>query len=138
MLNGGEAQFQGVGVRTGYETEDTGVNTRDQTGYRVVVATGGSHQRSPTWVLHLVVVDHGQSLHGVVDGLPLQQTRGAAVARRCSSWGAEGQTEVRGQPPLVRRHRGIKRSLLFPVNIFTLTGLFTPISSQICKVHTHH
>lgn len=32
-----------------------------------------------TWVLHLEVVHHGQGLHGVVDGLPFQQPRRAAL-----------------------------------------------------------
>lgn len=40
VLNGGEAQFEGVWVR-------------------------------PSCVFHLVVVHHSQSLHGIIDGLPL-------------------------------------------------------------------
>lgn len=80
VLNGGEAQFEGVRVRSSWKNRTTinGMKT-------ICHQPAGSQPVSltPTCVFHLVVVHHGQSLHGIIDGLPLQQPWCTTVTGSC-------------------------------------------------------
>lgn len=136
------------------------------------------HGSSLTCVFHLVMVHHGQGLHGIIDRLPLQQTWSTAIAGSSTTWWSEEPTGqnydmpssyclcraetsrlchpsfkcsstsslesvcyVRECVPVCCVHEASKQistsSLLFPVNILTLTGHLTPISSQICEANTY-
>lgn len=50
------------------------------------------HGSSLTCVFHLVMVHHGQGLHGIIDRLPLQQTWSTAIAGSSTTWWSEEPT----------------------------------------------
>lgn len=91
-----------------------------------------------TCVFHLVVVYQGQGLHGITDRFPFQQSWSATVTGSSATWWFIKDSHHCCHHG---RFRGSKltegsSSLPFPVNILTLTGALTPISSQICGAHT--